>query len=82
MRILVKAPWSDSAELPVPRGIDKVMQPAPQTAPLSFAVPPPQEDPVFDRWLKRELGRLHNTVLEEPIPDRLLQIIESASSKN
>lgn len=82
MRILVKAPRPDVAELLMPRGIDTVMQSAPQPVPPRFAAPPPPEDPAFDRWLKRELGRLHNDVLEEPIPDRLLHIIESASGRN
>jgi hypothetical protein len=30
----------------------------------------------FDLWLRRELGRLHGDVLHEPVPERLLRIIE------
>ncbi|MBD0275845.1 MAG: hypothetical protein ICV73_28440 [Acetobacteraceae bacterium] len=34
----------------------------------------------FDLWLRRELGRLHGDVLHEPIPERLLRIIEDAAA--
>ena len=30
----------------------------------------------FDLWLQRELGRLHGDVLHEPVPEKLLRIIE------
>jgi hypothetical protein len=30
----------------------------------------------FDLWLQRELGRLHGDVMHEPIPEKLLRIIE------
>lgn len=30
----------------------------------------------FDCWLQRELGRLHGDVLHEPVPEKLLRIIE------
>jgi hypothetical protein len=33
----------------------------------------------FDVWLQRELGRLHGDVLHEPVPEKLLQILEEAS---
>ena len=33
----------------------------------------------FDLWLQRELGRLHGDVLHEPVPDRLLRIIEDGA---
>jgi len=44
--------------------------------------PQPDESPrdrdpaLFDRWLRQELGRLHDNVLREPVPDRLRSIIE------
>lgn len=39
--------------------------------------PAAPSDPVlFDQWLRRELGRVHDDVLREPIPDRLRWIIE------
>ncbi len=34
----------------------------------------------LDMWLKRELGRLHGNVLHEPVPERLLRIIEDLAS--
>ncbi len=40
------------------------------------AAPPSRE---FDLWLCRELGRLHGDVLHEPIPERLLRIIEGGT---
>jgi len=33
----------------------------------------------FDLWLQRELGRLHGDVLHEPVPERLLRIIEDGA---
>ena len=30
----------------------------------------------FDLWLQRELCRLHGDVLHEPIPEKLLRILE------
>lgn len=32
----------------------------------------------FDLWLRRELGRMHGDVLHEPVPDKLLRIIEES----
>jgi hypothetical protein len=39
---------------------------------------PESGDVAFDRWLKRELGRLYDSALDEPIPDELTQLIERA----
>lgn len=36
----------------------------------------PKGDPVFDGWLNHHLSRLYGPVLEEPIPNNLLQILE------
>ena len=63
------------------QGIDRVMHAAPQSMPPR-AAPPPKDDPAFDRWLKQELGRLHNDVLREPVPDRLLHIVEASATRN
>lgn len=34
----------------------------------------------FDLWLQRELGRLHGDVLHEPVPDKLLRILQDAAA--
>ncbi len=34
----------------------------------------------FDRWLQRELGRLHGDVLHEPIPENLLRILQDETT--
>ena len=36
----------------------------------------PKSDPVFDGWLNHHLSRLYGPVLDEPIPDNLLHILE------
>ncbi len=41
------------------------------------AVPANRE---LDLWLQRELGRLHGDVLHEPVPEKLLRILEDASA--
>jgi hypothetical protein len=82
MRLHSKPILLDSVELPGVRGIETVMQAVPQPSPQRAASSLPKDDPAFDRWLQQELGRLHNDVLREPIPDRLLDIIESAVNRN
>ena len=39
-----------------------------------------QQGREFDLWLQRELSRLHSDVLHEPVPEKLLSIIESSGS--
>jgi hypothetical protein len=34
----------------------------------------------FDFWLQRELCRLHGDVLHEPIPEKLLRILEDGAT--
>lgn len=70
------------AEPSRPMGIDTVMQAVPQPSPPRAAAPPPKDDSAFDRWLRQELGRLHDDVLREPVPDRLLHIVESVGDKH
>lgn len=52
---------------------------------LSEAAPPwraapipvsPRED-AFEAWLRRELGRLYDTVLTEPVPEALTRLLDS-----
>jgi hypothetical protein len=43
-----------------------------------FAAAPVNRE--FDLWLQRELGRLHGDVLHEPVPEKLLRILEEASA--
>lgn len=45
------------------------------------AAPQEEDTALFDRWLRRELGRLHDNVLREPVPDRLRWIIEDHRSE-
>jgi hypothetical protein len=33
----------------------------------------------FDLWLERELCRLHGDVLHEPVPEKLLRILENGA---
>ena len=33
----------------------------------------------FDLWLQRELSRLHGDVLHEPVPEKLLSILEGCA---
>lgn len=44
---------------------------------IGFVPVPPDRE--FDLWLRRELGRLHGDVLHEPVPEKLLRIIEDAA---
>ena len=34
----------------------------------------------FDLWLERELCRLHGDVLHEPVPEKLLRILEDGAA--
>lgn len=72
-----------AAEPPDPGELEEaVMQPIPEPARLP-ASPAPSCDPAdFDRWLRQELAQLYNDVLLEPIPERLLRIIEEGSRRH
>jgi hypothetical protein len=36
----------------------------------------PKSDPAFDRWLTHYLGRLYDPVVQEPLPDSLVRMLE------
>jgi len=36
----------------------------------------PKSDPVFDGWLNHHLSRLYGPIVEEPIPENLLRLLE------
>lgn len=36
----------------------------------------PKSDPVFDGWLNHHLSRLYGPVLDEPVPESLLKLLE------
>lgn len=39
-----------------------------------------QSNREFDLWLQRELSRLHSDVLHEPVPEKLLSILEGSAA--
>jgi hypothetical protein len=36
----------------------------------------------FDHWLKKELGRLYDATLSEPVPDELTRLLDGVSPKD
>jgi hypothetical protein len=36
----------------------------------------PKGDPVFDGWLNHHLSQLYGPIVDEPIPDKLLRLLE------
>jgi hypothetical protein len=36
----------------------------------------PKSDPVFDGWLNHHLSQLYGPILDEPIPNELLRLLE------
>ena len=82
------APVADAepAEAAEPQGclgIEATMHPAPQLFPSQAqSLPmsrPDQDSTAFDRWLKRELSRLFDPVLNEPVPENLRRLLEAAA---
>jgi len=68
-------------EPPVVGGIGVRMQDLElPTRPSPPALPPlalqQSEEPEFDAWLRRHLGGLHSDVLTEPVPERLLRLLD------
>ncbi len=35
----------------------------------------------FDRWLKKELSRLYDATLSEPVPEELTRLLEATARK-
>lgn len=70
-----------TAEPPEAQGIDMIMQPQTQIIPQVRTPVPLAYDPTaFDLWLRKELGHLHSTVLSEPVPQHLLDILQQPKS--
>jgi hypothetical protein len=51
------------------------------SSPFSHAPAEPGEA-AFEAWLKRELGRLYDQTLVEPVPDELARLIEKLPPKS
>jgi hypothetical protein len=49
--------------------------------PFSPAGAPGPGDAAFDRWLQRELSKLYDDALSEPIPDDLLRLLEDGGTR-
>ncbi len=48
-----------------------------QTVPSRPAAPPQPNDAAFDAWLQQQLTAVHDRVLQEPVPERLLCILRN-----
>lgn len=51
---------------------------------VSSSVTQPPADPgdaAFDAWLKRELGRLYDATLSEPVPEELARLLDKVPPK-
>ena len=44
--------------------------------PLHLPMSMPSDDASFDAWLRRALTEAHDAVLHDPVPDRLLRILQ------
>lgn len=68
-------PAPDAEPSPTP-GIGEEMQTTTQTTFARIPMMPPGDDPGFDAWLRRHLGRLHGSIIAEPVPERFLRLLE------
>jgi len=76
---MAKASVQSSADDQKPsrnRGIKGHMRTPTRPSAHSSALTAVQATREFDLWLRRELCRLHDDVMHEPIPEKLLSIIE------
>ncbi|MGG5808871.1 NepR family anti-sigma factor [Falsiroseomonas sp. CW058] len=55
--------------------------PAQGAAPLPPGLPRDPGEAAFDRWLQRELSRLYDAALSEPVPDDLLRLLKETERK-
>ena len=39
-------------------------------------MPPAEADTAFDQWVSRELHKVYDEVLNEPVPEELLRLVE------
>ena len=90
---LVPPAESKTADLVEPQGdpgFESCMQSAQQSHPgqhfphssgTPYAASEPEQI-LFDRWLRRELSRLYDPILQEPVPDQLQQLLEAASRRD
>lgn len=51
----------------------------PEAAPPWRAAPAPvsHREDAFDAWLRRELGRLYDAALTEPVPETLTRLLDT-----
>lgn len=83
-----RAPAAEPPALPdAPDGMSANLQTAgvpPLGAGAGTQATPPREGPgevAFDRWLHRELSRLYDQALSEPVPEDLLKLLREPEGK-
>lgn len=54
---------------------------SPRLTRVQSSRPPEPGEVAFDRWLKKELGRLYDDALSEPVPDDLKALLDSPPPK-
>jgi hypothetical protein len=56
--------------------------PPPRAVPASLSHGPADPgEAAFEAWLRRELGRLYDATLSEPVPDELARLLDKMPSK-
>lgn len=53
----------------------------PRMAPAQHQHPAEPGEVAFDRWLKKELSRLYDATLSEPVPEELTRLLEATARK-
>lgn len=67
------APAGMSAELRISGALQRA------ATPINPGGAPGPGDAAFDRWLQRELSKLYDDALSEPVPDDLLRLLGEGS---